>query len=346
MKKITVQAINVSGLGSVNWVKCFIFFYKNFFQENYTDFYLNEKIILNNNKKIFHINNVKNNFFFKIYNYLKILFTIKKNSCLISLSDLPIPFIKNQILFVNQANLISPQINKYASRSFIFTIKRLYLRIFIKRLKKILVQSHHMKKSLVKSYKIKTNYIYVLKIPIDKPKIDFIKKKTKITKLLYPSNHYLYKNHKIIIKALSEYPIENLLVYFTATTLEFNKYKNLKFVKRINYYSYKNTYNVYNKFDALIYPSKIESLGLPLVEALNFKMPVLCSNLSYSKEIFGENSTMYFNQDSARSLNKCILKFLYLKNKKKTMNIRPLRNDIKKNTLINIIEKSITIKSL
>ena len=322
MKKITVQAINVSGLGSVNWVKSFIFFSKNIFQGKYTDFYLNEKIKLNYNKKLFHINNVKNNFFFKIYNYLKIVFTIKKNSCLISLSDLPIPLIKNQILFVNQANLISPQINKYASRSFIFKIKRLYLRIFIKKLKKILVQSLHMKKSLVKSYKIKPNLIYVLKIPIDKPKIDFIKKKKKITKLLYPSNHYLYKNHNIIIKALSEYPIENLLVYFTATASEFYKYKNLKFIKRINYYSYKNTYSIYNKFDALIYPSKIESLGLPLVEALNFKMPVLCSNLSYAKEIFGENSTMYFNENSARSLNKCILKFLYLKNKKKTMNIR------------------------
>ena len=334
MKKITVQAINVSGLGSVNWVKNFIFFSKNIFQENYTDFYLNEKIILNYNKKLFKINNVTNNFFSKIYNYLKILFTIKKNSCLISLSDLPIPFIKNQILFINQANLISPKINKYASRSFIFKIKRLYLRIFIKRLKKILVQSHHMKKSLVKSYKIKPNLIYVLKIPIDKPKIDFIKKKKKITKLLYPSNHYLYKNHNIIIKALSEYPIENLLVYFTATASEFYKYKNLKFIKRINYYSYKNTYSIYNKFDALIYPSKIESLGLPLVEALNFKMPVLCSNLSYAKEIFGENSTMYFNENSARSLNKCILKFLYLKNKKKTMNIRSYKKNIKKMLLL------------
>jgi hypothetical protein len=336
LKKITVQAINVAGLGSVNWVKNFIFFYKHIFQENYTDFYLNEKIILNYTKKLFHINKVANNFFSKLYNYIKIFFTIKKNFCLISLSDLPIPFIKNQILFVNQANLISPQINKYASRSFIFKIKRLYLRIFIKNLKKIFVQSHHMKKSLVKSYKIKPNLIYVLKIPIDKPKIDFIKKKKKITKLLYPSNHYLYKNHDIIIKALSEYPIENLLVYFTATVSEFYKYKNLKFIKRINYYSYKNTYNIYNKFDALIYPSKIESLGLPLVEALNFKMPVLCSNLSYAKEIFGENSTMYFNENSARSLNKCILKFLYLKNKKKTINIRSYKKDIKKNALINI----------
>lgn len=330
MKKITVQAINVSGLGSVNWAKRFIFFYKNIFQKNNTDFYLNEKIVLDYNKNLFHINKVPNNLFFKIYNYLKIILRIKKGSCLISLSDLPVPLIKNQILFLNQANLISPQINKYASRSFIFKIKRLYLRIFIKRLTKIIVQSHHMKKSLVKSYDITPNFIYVLKIPIDKPKIEFIKKRTKITKLLYPSNHYLYKNHNIIIKTLSEYPIENLLIYFTATPSEFYKYKALKFIKRINYYSYKNIYNVYNKFDALIYPSKIESLGLPLIEALNFKMPVLCSNLSYAKEILGKNSALYFNEDSSKSLNKCILKFLYIKNKEETMNFRSFKKDKKK----------------
>jgi hypothetical protein len=336
LKRITVQAINVSGLGSVNWVKSFISSYENFFQKNYTKFYLNEKIILNYNKKLFSVNKVANNFFYKIYYYFKIIFTIKKDSCLISLSDLPVPFIKNQILFINQANLINPKINKYASRSFIFKIKRIYLEIFIKKLKKIFVQSHHMKKSLIKSYKIKSNLIYVLKIPIDKPKIKFIKKKSKITRLLYPSNHYLYKNHKIIIKALSEHPIKNLLIYFTATPSEFYKYKNLKFIKRINYYSYKNTYSIYNKFDALIYPSKIESLGLPLIEALYLNMPVLCSNLPYAREICGTNNFMYFNEDSISSLNKCILKFIYLKNKKTIMNIKFFNKNINKNTLINL----------
>ena len=328
MKKIKVQAINVSGLGSVNWVKNFLFFYKNFFQKNFTEFYLNEKILFNNNKKLFNINKVGNNFFFKIYSYFKIIFTTNKNSFLISLSDLPVPFIKNQILFINQANLIDPKINKYASSSFMFMIKRLYLKIFIKKLKKIFVQSYHMKVSLIKSYKIKPKLLHVLKIPIQKTKIKFIKRKTKITKLLYPANHYLYKNHKIIIRALSEYPIKNLLVYFTATKSEFNQYKKIKFVKRINYYNHKNTYNVYNKFDGLIYPSKIESLGLPLIEAMHFGMPALCANLPYAREIFGDK-TLYFNENSSYSVKQSILKFLRLKNSNKINRILVLNKSYK-----------------
>ena len=328
MKKIKVQAINVSGLGSVNWVKNFLFFYKNFFQKNFTEFYLNEKILFNNNKKLFNINKVGNNFFFKIYSYFKIIFTTNKNSFLISLSDLPVPFIKNQILFINQANLIDPKINQYASSSFMFMIKRLYLKIFIKKLKKIFVQSYHMKVSLIKSYKIKPKLLHVLKIPIQKTKIKFIKRKTKITKLLYPANHYLYKNHKIIIRALSEYPIKNLLVYFTATKSEFNQYKKIKFVKRINYYNHKNTYNVYNKFDGLIYPSKIESLGLPLIEAMHFGMPALCANLPYAREIFGDK-TLYFNENSSYSVKQSILKFLRLKNSNKINRILVLNKSYK-----------------
>jgi len=328
LKKIKVQAINVSGLGSVNWAKNFLFFYKNFFQKNFTEFYLNEKILFNNNKKLFNINKIDNNFFFKIYSYFKIIFTINKNFFLISLRDLPITFIKNQILFINQANLIDPKINKYASSSFIFMIKRLYLKIFIKKLKKIFVQSYHMKVSLIKSYKIKPKLLHVLKIPIQKTKIKFIKRKTKITKLLYPANHYLYKNHKIIIRALSEHPIKNLLVYFTATKSEFNQYKKIKFVKRINYYNHKNTYNVYNKFDGLIYPSKIESLGLPLIEAMHFGMPALCANLPYAREIFGDK-TLYFNENSSYSVKQSILKFLRLKNSNKINRILVLNKSYK-----------------
>ena len=207
-------------------------------------------------------------------------------------------------------------------------IKRLYLKIFIKKLKKIFVQSYHMKVSLIKSYKIKPKLLHVLKIPIQKTKIKFIKRKTKITKLLYPANHYLYKNHKIIIRALSEYPIKNLLVYFTATKSEFNQYKKIKFVKRINYYNHKNTYNVYNKFDGLIYPSKIESLGLPLIEAMHFGMPALCANLPYAREIFGDK-TLYFNENSSYSVKQSILKFLRLKNSNKINRILVLNKSYK-----------------
>jgi glycosyltransferase involved in cell wall biosynthesis len=312
LKKIIIQAINVSGLGSVSWVQNFLYSYKNHFSNNISEFYLNEKIILNDNHDYKIIKKVSNNFFYKLYFYLRIILTTNRNYCLFSLGDLPVPFVKNQILFVNQANLISPLINKYSSKSIIFIIKRFYLRIFIKKLNRIFVQSIHMKKCLIKTYRIKSNYINVLDIPIQLTKKRFKNKKNnkkKIIKFLYPANHYLYKNHKIISDMLSDNPIKNLLIYFTATISEFKKYKHIKSIKRIDYYSYKNTYKIYNKFDGLIYPSRIESLGLPLKEALYFKMPILCSDLPYSRELLKKYG-YYFNQESTNSLRNTILYFI------------------------------------
>ena len=309
MKKIIIQAINVSGLGSVNWVQNFLYSYKNHFSNNISEFYLNEKIILNENHDYKIIKKINNNFFYKLYFYLKIILTINKDTCLFSLGDLPVPFVKNQILFVNQANLISPVINKYSSKSIIFIIKRLYFRIFIQKLNRIFVQSVHMKKCLIKTYRIQSNYINILNIPIQPTKERYTKKKENIIRLLYPANHYSYKNHKIITDMLSDNPIKNLLIYFTATISEFQKFKNFKSIRRIDYYSYKNTYKIYNKFDGLIYPSRIESLGLPLQEALNFKIPILCSDLPYSRELLKEYG-YYFNQESKTSLRNTILYFM------------------------------------
>jgi glycosyltransferase involved in cell wall biosynthesis len=309
LKKIIIQAINVSGLGSVNWVQNFLYSYKNHFSNNISEFYLNEKIILNDNHDYKIIKKTNNNFFYKLYFYLKIILTINKDTCLFSLGDLPVPFVKNQILFVNQANLISPVINKYSSKSIIFIIKRLYFRIFIQKLNRIFVQSVHMKKCLIKTYRIQSNYINILNIPIQPTKERYTKKKENIIRLLYPANHYSYKNHKIITDMLSDNSIKNLLIYFTATISEFQKFKNFKSIRRIDYYSYKNTYKIYNKFDGLIYPSRIESLGLPLQEALNFKIPILCSDLPYSRELLKEYG-YYFNQESKTSLRNTILYFM------------------------------------
>jgi ABC-type multidrug transport system fused ATPase/permease subunit len=54
-----------------------------------------------------------------------------------------------------------------------------------------------MKKSLIKTYRIKSNYVNVLNIPIQLTKKRFKNNKNNTIKLLYPANHYLYKNHKI-----------------------------------------------------------------------------------------------------------------------------------------------------
>ena len=44
----------------------------------------------------------------------------------------------------------------------------------------------------------------------------------------------------------------------------------------------------YNGCDLVVFPSYLETFGLPLLEAASFGKPILCSNEAYVKEVVSE----------------------------------------------------------
>ena len=266
---------------------------------------INDKYLPNFSKiKIIKLKNLnKFNFLYLIF----AKFLIKRRYFDIHvMGDYPLPFIKDQTLYINQANLINPAIYKYSISDLLFSLKRLYLRIFLKNTKKIIVQSNFMKKFIKKSYNNLNFKIFIdhnlefKKLKLHKKNIN--KKKIKI---LYPSSMYNYKNHEIIVHLLKGYMLKNINFYFTCSKKEFEPYKNIKNLYRINYFDNKNLEKVYNQYDAIIFPSLIESLGLPIIEATQMRMPILVSDLPYSREI-NSNCIKYFNPKSTKSLYKTI----------------------------------------
>lgn len=60
--------------------------------------------------------------------------------------------------------------------------------------------------------------------------------------------------------------------------------------------------NLYSYADAFVYPSKYEGFGIPIIEAMYNKCPVIASNVSSLPEI-GGNCALYFNPESVEDLN-------------------------------------------
>ena len=61
----------------------------------------------------------------------------------------------------------------------------------------------------------------------------------------------------------------------------------------------------------LIFPSYIETVGLPLLEAQVFDSWILCSNLEYSRESIGSYSkAKFFNPFLTEDISKCICDYL------------------------------------
>jgi glycosyltransferase involved in cell wall biosynthesis len=65
---------------------------------------------------------------------------------------------------------------------------------------------------------------------------------------------------------------------------------------------------LYKNSSALIFPSLMESYGLPLIEAMYLDLPILVSKLPYAEWICGEQA-LYFDPYNIDSLKNCIKLF-------------------------------------
>lgn len=61
----------------------------------------------------------------------------------------------------------------------------------------------------------------------------------------------------------------------------------------------------YKKSHALLFPSLVEGFGLPLVEALSYSLPIICSDIPVFHEIAGDNAC-YFPPKHVLALLQCI----------------------------------------
>ena len=122
---------------------------------------------------------------------------------------------------------------------------------------------------------------------------------------IYPATPLRYKNHIVILKAL-EYLrqnnpeiINNIKVIFTVPNNSFvaNTISEMKlelFVDCINSIPYEELLSYYKRSDALLFPSKIESFGLPLSEAALFGDSIIAADLPYAREVLEDYNGVDF----------------------------------------------------
>jgi hypothetical protein len=108
------------------------------------------------------------------------------------------------------------------------------------------------------------------------------KKKNEKISLFYPAYSYPHKNHELIFKHSSWFVENNITIYLTIPTLpkESENVDNSPFVC-LGSISKNEVDNYYQSVDGLLFTSKDESLGLPLLEAVEFCLPVIACDLPY-----------------------------------------------------------------
>ncbi|MEL7605902.1 MAG: glycosyltransferase [Sedimentibacter saalensis] len=235
----------------------------------------------------------------------------------ISLQNLIIPKVKiKQVLYLHQPLPFSEKRYKIKENFKFWLYQNVISKMIfysINKADKVIVQTEWMKKAC-KSYTSISD-----KIIVEQPKLNITIKKTykkgndKNKIFFYPASSYIYKNHNIIVEAvelLEKYDIKSYRVIFTLSGNENNhinklyqeiKNKNLPidFVGKI---PIEEVYDYYSKA-ILIFPSYIETFGLPMLEAKMHGCPIIASDCAFSHEVLDSYyNVKFFNPSNGKEL--------------------------------------------
>ncbi|MEC4273872.1 glycosyltransferase [Adlercreutzia sp. R25] len=128
----------------------------------------------------------------------------------------------------------------------------------------------------------------------------------------YPASGFSYKNHGLIVDALKQLDSETLKRMEVIFTLDGNENRYTKGLKKkaaglpIQFSGWKPKEQMncfYDRVDCLLFPSTLETVGLPLLEARSKLMPILAPNLDYALDVLsGYERVSFFDPSDSTSL--------------------------------------------
>lgn len=197
-------------------------------------------------------------------------------------------------------------------------------KINIKKNKYVIVQQLWMKNSFVEMFGLTAKKIIVAPPQITEISAQYLNNKVKKEEdykmFFFPTFPRPFKNIEVICEAaklvLNEK--ENFKIVITVDGSENNysqsilkKYKDIKNISFIGLIKREEVYEYYSKADCLIFPSKLETWGLPISEFKQFNKPMFVANLPYAKETVGNyDYVSFFDINDPAELAKLIVNFL------------------------------------
>ncbi|MBY0245766.1 MAG: glycosyltransferase [Sphingobacteriaceae bacterium] len=282
-----------------------------------------------NNDKLFTVKNIKYftfsrffsrnvlSFYYEYY-YFNKLSKKWKPDVWISVNDkTPTVTVPNQVVYFHNSSLFY----SFSFKTFwiepIFYLQRFIYKFILKmnasKNRYIIVQQEWLKKKLTGLYLDK-------KIIVANPEIDSIvrapvlKSSTEKFTFFYPSLPRAFKNFELIVEAVKFLnkmnPKLQYEVLFTLSGYE-NRYakyvkakaKGITQIKFVGHQTKEGMESLYLKSDTLIFPSLLETWGLPISEAMNYNLKILLVDLPYAHETLGSyNKGMFFKKNDVVGL--------------------------------------------
>jgi glycosyltransferase involved in cell wall biosynthesis len=159
---------------------------------------------------------------------------------------------------------------------------------------------------LLHHYPLSSERVFFTYLPIDRRLRNGPTRPVERPFFIYPANFWIHKNHEILLIAYGLYRDTSSedcwdLVFTGHLDKRAEQLKSLANTLGIRrYVHFKGHLNeeefveLFNRAGALVYPSLHEGFGIPLVEAMRFRKPIICSRSTSIPEIAGP-AALYIN---------------------------------------------------
>jgi hypothetical protein len=232
---------------------------------------------------------------------------------LLVLGDIPIANVENQTVFVQTPHLLQPTKVHFSLSYLKYAISRAIFRMNLKYVKAFIVQTKIMRDGLIASYPALADKIFVIPQPVPAWLLESrlirrgrVRAQGDKLSLIYPAATYPHKNHRILSGIASsevgDWPIDRLVLTIEA---HLNPVPTASWIECTGLLSPNEMIQAYKEVDGLLFLSREESFGFPLVEAMFVGLPIICPDLPYARTLCGDQA-VYFDPNNLSSLKTAI----------------------------------------
>ena len=130
---------------------------------------------------------------------------------------------------------------------------------------------------------------------------------------IYASQATFFKNFEVLCEAtkiLEDSGVVDFKVLITLSGTEnsysnwlYERYKSIRNIEWVGFLCQEKLFELYGSSSCLVFPSKLETWGLPISEYKNTNKPIIASDLPYAHETVGDYCDVaFFNPDDANEL--------------------------------------------
>lgn len=285
------------------------------------------------NQKCIKIKSVSPSFWGRFKAELWMKYNIKQGDTLLCFGNIPPFFKSNAVSYLFLQNRLLLGVNNIKIGNIKSRIKllleRWLLKKFIKNSDFVIVQSETMRQELLSAkLKIVKKIIVIPFMPNHNNNKLTIKHKEIQYDFIYIASGEPHKNYDNLLDAwvMLKNKGFNYSLIITLNkerhTLIYKKYKFLKSKYNLNILNiddqpYEKINCLYKKAKTLIYPSKIESFGMPLIEAKRLGMPIIASERNYVRDLIDPVET--FDPESPLSICRAVMRYNGKNNKEEIL---------------------------